>query len=82
MNPNDPMEDAIDKMAERLVGLGLATSYYFNEKTGATSVAWTESGFVFRDNFRRLLKSPTNLNQITDFEISAMLGIILFGRSL
>jgi hypothetical protein len=82
MNEKDPMEDAVDEMAERLIRLGFAKSYYVNTATGVTSLAWTESGTVFRDDMRRIFNSPTSINEVSDFEIGAMLGIMLFGRDI
>jgi hypothetical protein len=47
-----------------------------------TSLAWTESGTIFRDDMRRIFNSPTSINQVSDFEIGAMLGIMLFGKDI
>jgi hypothetical protein len=82
MNEKYPMEDAIDEMAERLIKLGFATRYLVNETTGVTSLAWTESGTAFRDDMRRIFNSTTSINDVSNFEIGAMLVIMLFSPNI
>jgi hypothetical protein len=82
MSSNDPMEKALDEMAERLIRLGFATRYFVNEQTGITSLEWTDSGKVLRENIRLIFNSPTAPNQIGQFEIPAFLGIIFSNVSL
>ena len=69
-------------MAVRLIRLGFAKRYLVNQTTGVTSLAWTESGTAFRDDMRRIFNSPESINEVSNFEIGAMLGIMLFGRDI
>ena len=75
--PDDPRKDFVDRMADKLVKLGFASTVLRNDTAGTVTVVWTERGNVMRRELGLIFQDLQQGGEINIMEIKAMFALFL-----